>query len=61
VSALLFLLLSSFLKKIVFEGYLDSELPVAKYAFFCAFHSETGKDMIAADGMLTDLGKIYVS
>ncbi|KAJ7683170.1 glycosyl hydrolase catalytic core-domain-containing protein [Mycena olivaceomarginata] len=37
------------------------ELAVAKYAFFCAFHSGTGKEMIAADGTLTDLGKIYVS
>jgi hypothetical protein len=48
-------------QKIVFEGHLDSELAVAKYAFFCAFHSGTGKEMIAADGTLTDLGKIYVS
>ncbi|KAF7360054.1 Glycoside hydrolase family 128 protein [Mycena venus] len=42
-------------------SYLDSEPAVAKYAFFGAFHSGTGKDMIAADGTLTDLGKIYVS
>ncbi|KAJ7073578.1 hypothetical protein C8F01DRAFT_1271221 [Mycena amicta] len=33
----------------------------AKYALFGAFHSGTGKDMIAANGKLTNLGKIYVS
>ncbi|KAJ7138650.1 hypothetical protein C8R46DRAFT_1137465 [Mycena filopes] len=42
-------------------GYLDSEPAVAKYAFFGAFHCGTGKDMIAADGTLTNLGKMYVS
>ncbi|KAJ7073579.1 hypothetical protein C8F01DRAFT_1241873 [Mycena amicta] len=42
-------------------SYLDSEPAVAKYAFFGAFHSGTGKDMIAANGTLTNLGKIYVS
>lgn len=33
---------------------------VAKYAFFGAFHSGTAKDMIAADGTLTALGKLYI-
>ncbi|KAK7055314.1 glycoside hydrolase family 128 protein [Favolaschia claudopus] len=42
-------------------SYLDSEPAVAKYAFFGAFHSGTGKDMINANGTLTDLGKLYVS
>ncbi|KAJ6492505.1 hypothetical protein C8R47DRAFT_1176741 [Mycena vitilis] len=42
-------------------SYLDSEPAVAKYAFFGAFNSGTGKDMIAANGTLTNLGKMYVS
>ncbi|KAF7351501.1 Glycoside hydrolase family 128 protein [Mycena sanguinolenta] len=42
-------------------SYLDSEPAVAKYAFFGAFHSGTGKDMIAANGTLTALGQIYIS
>jgi hypothetical protein len=42
-------------------GYLDNEPAVAKYAFFGAFNSGTGKDMIAANGTLTALGKIYIS
>ncbi|KAJ7795660.1 hypothetical protein B0H14DRAFT_2532203 [Mycena olivaceomarginata] len=42
-------------------SYLDSEPAVAKYAFFGAFNSGTGKDMIAANGTLTALGKIYIS
>ncbi|KAJ7888187.1 hypothetical protein B0H14DRAFT_3430377 [Mycena olivaceomarginata] len=41
--------------------YLDSEPSVAKYAFFGAFNSGTGKDMIAANGTLTALGKMYIS
>ncbi|KAF7351503.1 Glycoside hydrolase family 128 protein [Mycena sanguinolenta] len=42
-------------------SYLDSEPAVAKYAFFGAFYSGTGKDMIAANGTLTALGQIYTS
>ncbi|KAJ7359839.1 hypothetical protein DFH08DRAFT_921830 [Mycena albidolilacea] len=42
-------------------SYLDSEPAVAKYAFFGAFNSGTGKDMIAANGTLTTLGKMYIS
>jgi hypothetical protein len=42
-------------------GYLDGEPAVAKYAFFGAFNSGTGKDMIAANGTLTTLGKMYIS
>ncbi|KAJ7896639.1 glycosyl hydrolase catalytic core-domain-containing protein [Mycena olivaceomarginata] len=42
-------------------SYLDSEPSVAKYAFFGAFNSGTGKDMIAANGTLTALGKMYIS
>ncbi|KAJ7032550.1 glycosyl hydrolase catalytic core-domain-containing protein [Mycena alexandri] len=41
--------------------YLDGEPAVAKYAFFGAFHSGTGKDMIAANGTLTTLGQMYVT
>lgn len=33
---------------------------VAKYAFFGAFYSGTAKDMIAADGTLTTVGKMYI-
>jgi hypothetical protein len=42
-------------------AYLDSEPAVAKYAFFGAFYSGTGKDMITANGTLTNLGKIYTA
>ncbi|KAJ7500614.1 glycosyl hydrolase catalytic core-domain-containing protein [Mycena galericulata] len=42
-------------------SYLDSEPAVAKYAFFGAFNSGTGKDMIAANGTLTELGEMYVT
>ncbi|KAI0785952.1 hypothetical protein C8Q75DRAFT_773556, partial [Abortiporus biennis] len=41
--------------------YLDNEPAVEAYAFFGAFHSGTAKDMINADGTLTDIGKLYVS
>lgn len=41
--------------------YLDSTPEVVAYSFFGAFHSGTPKDMINADGTLTDVGKLYVS
>lgn len=42
-------------------NYLDNEPAVAAYAFFGAFHSGTAKDMINADGTLTEVGELYVS
>ncbi|KAG8927202.1 hypothetical protein FRC02_008409 [Tulasnella sp. 418] len=41
-------------------AYLDSEPAVAKYAFFGAFYSGTGKDMLNSSGQLTDVGKLYI-
>ncbi|KAG8960212.1 hypothetical protein FRC03_006905, partial [Tulasnella sp. 419] len=40
--------------------YLDSEPAVKKYAYFGAFHSNTGKDMLNSTGQLTDVGKLYI-
>ncbi|KZV86831.1 hypothetical protein EXIGLDRAFT_217035 [Exidia glandulosa HHB12029] len=41
--------------------YLDNEPAIERYAFFGAFHSGAGWDMLNADGSLTSLGKMYVS
>ncbi|KIO31303.1 glycoside hydrolase family 128 protein [Tulasnella calospora MUT 4182] len=42
-------------------SYLDSEPAVVKYAYFGAFYSNTAKDMLNANGQLTQVGKLYIS
>lgn len=42
-------------------AYLDSEPAIAKYAYFGAFYSNTSKDMLDANGQLTQIGQLYIS
>lgn len=39
---------------------LDAEPAIERYAFFGAFHSDQGWDMLDANGALTTLGRLYV-